>query len=206
MRSFIDKGEVMFNPLSYFLSCEDKSRRDEFEGANWYMPPDGLVLTNVETKQNIIFNGGFASQIDSNRVFIFCASIEFSELLYKKFGSIGCVEILDLEKFKRLIRSQVKHRMLSIKNKECLVGEVSYYNPELPSGTRYACPDQIIMSKRICYSYEKEFRIAFAQDKNAFAVDKPQYSLTRNFLSHSVEARGKKLILGNLSTITKVIR
>ena len=47
---FVNLGEVYFNSLSYFLSCEDASRRDNTENANLYKPADGLQITKVDSQ------------------------------------------------------------------------------------------------------------------------------------------------------------
>lgn len=41
---FLNKGRVLFRPLSYFLTCENPSLRDETEHLSVYKPPGGLKV------------------------------------------------------------------------------------------------------------------------------------------------------------------
>ncbi len=56
------------------------------------------------------------------------------------------------------------------------------------------------------FSEEKEFRFAFAKDGTAFDVNNVDYFLTDNVPPANVSSKGKKLILGDLSDIVKIVR
>lgn len=206
LESFVNKGEVMFNTLSYFLSCEDQVRRDYLEGSNVYRPPEGLQITLTETRQTLLDTRVFISKINKpHRVFVFCTSTENSDYLYKKFSATGCVEILNLDAFKKRILHEIKKPIHNIKNKTLLSDAVSYYDSEQEPSARHACPDQIIMSKTLPFSDEKEYRFSFAKDQNAFDVNNIDYSLSNKVLSSNSIGNGKKLILGELTDIVKII-
>jgi len=204
--NFFYKGQVWCNSLSYFLSCEDKTRRDKFEGINFFKPADGLVLTNVRTQEIQIIPAGLLSTINPSQVFVFCASTEFNDYLYNKFHAKGCVEICDLEAFTRRIRSQIMHQMPSIKNKTLLADTVVYYDHSAPPENRYAFPELIVMSKTKYFEDEKEYRFAFSRDKNAFEQNKIRYSITKNILQSDNQIHFKEIKLGDLSDICKIIR
>lgn len=203
LQNFIDNGEVMFNQLSYFLYCEDKARRDGAEDSNIFRPENGLEITNLTTRVQFIDKSAFISQIKNpHRVFVFCTSTEYSDYLYKKFNSVGCIRI-DLEKFKNKIRTQLLHHSVSVKNKIILADKICYYSEDNSHGTRYACPDKIIMSKLLSFADESEYRFAFAQDKDAFEVNNVNLFIAneRAPLSEIKKPIGKLLTLGNLSEI-----
>ena len=196
----------MFNPLSYFLSCEDESRRDYLEDSNIYKPSDGLQITLTRTQQKLTDHRALISKVKNpNSVFVFCTSTENSDYLYKKFSAVGCVEILNLDAFKKRILRVIKKPIHNIKNQTLLADSVSYYDHEQESGTRHACPDQIIMSKLTNFSKEKEFRFAFAKAKNAFDVNNVNYSLSHEIVPSNSAGNGKKLTLGGLTDIVRII-
>lgn len=203
---FLKNGEVFFNTLSYFLSCEDPTRRDEIEDSNIYKPADGLQITLTDSQQQLVDHRGLISKVkNAHRVFVFCTSLELSEELSQKFCSVGCVEIFDIEEFNRRLKKRIKNPAHNIKNQELLSGKVDYYNLAQESGTRHACPDQIIMSKIERFSDEKEYRIAFAKDANAFAVNNVDYYLANSPIPSSKAGTPKKLILGDLTDIARVV-
>jgi hypothetical protein len=207
LESFARKGEVMFNTLLYFLSCEDEARRDYLEDSNIYRPSNGLQITLTKTQQKLTDPRALISKVKNpHRVFIFCSSTENSDYLYKKFSAVGCVEIFNLNEFKKRVLRAIKQPIHNIKNQTLLADTVSYYDHEQESGTRHACPDQIIMSKLMNFSEEKEFRFAFAKDKNAFDVNNVDYLLSSGIVPSNLAGNGKKLTLGDLTDIVRVIR
>lgn len=207
LESFVSKGEVMFNTLSYFLSCEDEARRDYLEDSNIYRPSNGLQITLTKTQQKLTDPRALISKVKNpHRVFVFCTSTENSDYLYQKFSAEGCVEILNLDQFKKRMLHVIKKPIHNIKNQTLLANAVSYYDHQQEVGTRHACPDQIIMSKLMNFSEEKEFRFAFAKDKNAFDVNNVDYSLSSGIVPSNLVGNGKKLILGDLTDIVRVIR
>jgi hypothetical protein len=86
-----------------------------------------------------------------------------------------------------------------------LQGDVDYYKEENEPGVRHACPDKIIMSKVHRFSDEREYRYAFALDKNAFQVNNVDYSLSNDVTISNTVGRPRILKLGNLLDICKII-
>jgi hypothetical protein len=213
--NFISKGEVYFNSLSYFLSCEEVSKRDPYEDVNVYKPVNGLQVTNVSSHEKFVDPRTLISRLNNpHRIFVFCTSAVLNEQLWKKFNSVSCVEITNTEKFRERIAKAIVKPILRLKNKTLLAGEVEYFDSQQEPGTRHACPDQIVMSKvdRYSdekkierYSDEKEYRFAFAIDKDAFAVNNVSYSLAYDVGSPNYSLDKRIIVLGNLSDICRIV-
>ena len=204
--NFISKGEVYFNSLSYFLSCEEVSKRDPYEDANIYKPANGLQITNINSHEKSIDPRSLISKLKGpHRIFVFCTSMLLNEHLWKKFNSVSCVEITDLEKFRDRIAKAIVRPILRLKNRTLLAGEVEYVDSQQEPGTRHACPDQIVMSKFNGYSDEKEYRFAFAIDKYAFDVDNVSYSLAYDVGGPTSPIGHKVIRLSDLSDICRIV-
>jgi hypothetical protein len=157
--TFLDKGRVLFRPLSYFRDYEDEQvRGDPGEATRRFAPGKGLRITN--------HSGGFAltlprsafeSQATAEQIYVFCASMACSDELANKFQAEACVEIVNVERFTYLLRTA-----LSRKKKRLVCGEVSYYNEEDGPGATWALPDQIAMSKIESFRWQHEYRFTFA--------------------------------------------
>src|SRR5690606_811202 len=94
LRKFMERGEVYINSLSYYLTCESESRRDPSEDANIYAPESGLVITNQTTGMTFTVPAQLISKVGgADRIFVFCASTQLSDHLYRKFAAAGCVRI-----------------------------------------------------------------------------------------------------------------
>lgn len=207
--SFLGEGEVYFKSLSYFINCEDPSRKDVTEGANQYRPYAGLKVFTRDTEVTLGSGISFNSAIKRpDRFFIFCASRNFSESLIKKFGAYSCIEISNLEDFqKRLKRALIrKCRKGSLRNSRLLADPVNYYEKENSPGSRYACPDEIIMSKPNSFEIEQEYRFAFAKKRHAFDVDKNlKFSLSKELKPYSEADDDIVLKLGDLTDICSIV-
>lgn len=206
-QEFLEEGVVYFNSLSYFLSCEDISRRDDKEDLSLYRPHAGL---EINTDFGVSFRDPrfFVSRIKKpDSVFVFCTSKACNPDLFKKFNAAGCISILDVNEFEKRLKKALlkKARLGIIKNTTLISGPVSYYNQEDESGTRYACPDQIIMSKLAhpCFMAEEEYRFCFAKDEDAFDVDNLDYMVASGLLAFKGRNGFQKLRLGDLRDICK---
>ena len=206
---FVDLGEVYFNSLSYFLTCEDSARRDITEPLNVYRPDSGLKINITDSEKTLTDQRFLISQIKNpHRVFIFCTSLEFSGHLQKKFDASGCVEIYDLSEFKKRLQKALiyKSRLGLIKNKTLLSDKIQYYEVKNEPKARHACPDQIIMSKPFDdFSDEKEYRFAFSRDKDAFNVNNVQYLLSPQIPLTTWPNSHQVLRLGSLRDICKIV-
>lgn len=206
---FLERGEVYFNSLSYFLSCEDKNRRDAVEDSSLYRPAEGLEITKAFS-QTFLDPRTLISKVKRpERVFVFCTSTELNDNLYKKFHANACIEISNLEEFNRrlIVALHKKMKLGTVKNGTLLSGAVDYYHHEDEPGIRHACPDQIIMSKIAdpFFTIEKEYRFAFAKDKNSFDVNNVDYFLTSQIPPFTGQHTHQIFTLGNLSDICRIV-
>ena len=206
---FLNQGRIYFNSLSYFLTCEDKQRQDRTEHTNLYKPSDGLKVTTVNPQQTLIDERALISTVRRpDRIFVFCTSTEYSKALIERFNASGCVEILDLTEFRKRLQTALdkKIRLGIVKNKTLLSGNIDYYDSESEPGARHACPDKIIMSKPIQpFSIEKEYRFAFAKDKNAFDVNEINYYLAHQAPPYVGQNAHQTLEVGKLTDICRVL-
>lgn len=159
---FLNNGELLFRSLSYFQDYEDTTRGDEFEGVKLYKPASGLEVTITETSEKILLSDAtFKSHVNSDDIFIFCASTLLSEELAVDFKSNVCVEIVNTTKFISGIRDALAIRP-SIKNKRLIFGEVNYYSIKNPPVIDWALPEKITLSKLDYYQKQCEYRFSFA--------------------------------------------
>lgn len=207
LRNFFTKGEVMFNTLAYFQSCEEDSRKDKTEGANIFYPREGLQITECSTGKKLSIPSALISNVKKpHQVYVFCTSMEHSEDLYKKFGSAGCIEISDITEFEKRIKRSLLKAIYNIKNKYLLSDEITYYDTQNIPSTRHACPDDIVMSKPKYFSVEKEYRFSFSKNSDAFDVNNIDYSISKNLKINNNQSAGKKILIGELSDIARKIK
>ncbi len=208
LQSFLENGEIYFNSLSYFLSCDDDSRRDRSEDVTLYRPKSGLVGNIVTTGKPFALPAQqLISRVNaSDSIFVFCTSAEFSVRLYQKFNAEGCIEISNPDEFKERLQAKINELVDGGNgaNKTLLAGRIEYYDSAESPGARHACPDQIVMAKPDHFSDEAEFRFAFAKDQNAFDVNNVQYSISSELDAPNAASRHLSLRLGSLTDICQV--
>lgn len=208
LQSFLENGEVYFNSLSYFLSCDDESRRDKNEDVTLYRPKSGLVGNHVTTARPFTLPAHhLISRVNaSDSIFVFCTSAEVSIRLYQKFNAEGCIEISNLEEFKERLQAKINEFVDGGygANRTLLAGHIEYYDSTESPGARHACPDRIVMAKTDYFSDEAEFRFAFAKDQNAFDVNNVRYSISSELDTPNVANHHLTLRLGSLTDICQV--
>jgi len=207
LKNFVEQGEVYLNSLSYFLACEDISRRDETENLNVYRPTNGLQINNLTIGKTFSIPAQLNSQIKgANRIFIFCTSSELSPYLFKKFGAYGCVEISSVDIFRNRLRSKFEEFFgATHESGAFLADHVSYYDIAAEPGVRHACPDQIVMTKPQNFDDEKEYRFALTSDASLFKVHEVQYTISSGVQSQLIDHRSVVLKLGSLLDICKIV-
>ena len=89
-------GSLLFRSLSHFQNIEDgEVRGDLREGSISYKPEGGLIINNqTQGKRFTIPEGAFGSGINTEEVFILCASNSMTDELRIRFEAKACVQIL----------------------------------------------------------------------------------------------------------------
>jgi hypothetical protein len=175
---FLFRGKVLFRPRSYFLACEDESRRDSTEASNIFAPEDGLKITKLNYNENLTLDIQLISSIPNpDQVFIYCSSTQFSAALFERFNAVYCIKI-NRKKFECRVK---EHLQKNFKYKFVYAGKaIDYYDPALPPDTRHADPERIVFSKPKHFEIESEFRFTFSQNPDAFNVNNVSCVLTNN--------------------------
>ena len=153
------EGRILFRSLSYFVALEEKGLRgDTNEGARRYTPTDGITV-RPGANDSFKFQATMVSVVREDEIFVFCASTIRSAVLAEKFGG-ACIEIFDTAKFEARIQGALKKRRDMV-NPELRHGLVRYYDEVEPSGTDWAFPHRIAMSKSRKYEDQAEYRFMF---------------------------------------------
>lgn len=164
---YLDKvlsdGALLFRSLSYFQDFEEqKVRGDQYEGKLKYTGGDkGLRINNETTGKSFDLSASFISSADSENIFIFSLSSEFSKNLAQEFNSEACIEFSNLSQLISKLKSAVKRRK-SIKPNRLFHGPVTYYADDEAPIITWAFPDQIAMRKMQMYSHQQEYRFMFS--------------------------------------------
>lgn len=201
----MNQGEVYFNSLAYFLSCEDDTRRDLNEGTSVFQPSRGLEINNLTRGTKFNLKAPMISSVRNlNRVFVYCLSLSKSPILFDRFKSQSRVCIDDLDEFQSRITGQLTSPLRRIHRNSVIAGQVNYYDSNEPPGTRWALPDQIVMSKNKTYASENEYRIAFALDRATFKFENVEIQLGQKSMREGSDLAHRKILVGLLRDICSV--
>lgn len=203
--NFLNQGEIYFNSLAYFLSCEDNARRDTNEGTSVFQPLQGLEVNNLTRGSKFKIMAPMNSSAQNlNRVFVYCLSLSKSSILFDQFKSQSCVCINDLDEFQNRIVRQLIGPLRRIHRNSIHVGHVNYYDPNEPPGTRWALPERIVMSKTNSYASESEYRIAFALDRDTFKFENVEIQLGQKSMPKGAVFAHRKIFVGSVRDICTV--
>lgn len=204
--AFLDHGEVLLRPLSYYRDLEDEGvRSDKYEGTLVHRPKDGLKLTRVASGEELSVAYTFESTVKEDDIFVYCMSAEFNSEIAQRFNANACIEIFEPHKLLARFRSRVALRRRFCEN-GLVHGAVRYYEPHEPPIVDWALPERIAMRKPKCFEWQKEYRILVPRG-NAFQVENVDVTLvplghrrTQGMLQHP-----KVLLrLGNLRKFCRV--
>ena len=160
LASTVSKGEILFRNFTYFKQQEDKIRGDYLEASHRSNSDNDITITALKDGVPRNFDASFVNSTNSDLVFVFCTSLEFSYKYFEDFNCDACVEITDPEEFFRRIRVAVKQRIF-IHEKGLLCGEVNYYRPDNPAGHNIKDATVLPFLKDEIYSGQYEFRFVF---------------------------------------------
>jgi hypothetical protein len=162
LRSFLERGDVCFNQLSYFKNLEETYRGDKNEGILQYRPSKGLELQGAGGEP-IPFhkNAVFESKIDADRIFVFCTSLIHSGRLAEELKAFACLRIRRGEFVERLEHSFELEDDSRITHRKIFEGRVTYYSITHDVGANWAQPHHIVKMKQTWFSPQKEYRFYF---------------------------------------------
>ncbi len=159
-RAFIDKGEILLRPLTYFRAYEDDNVRGDLrDGQLNYIPECGLRITKEDGSVIIVEGGRFTSSAKCDDIFVFCASNEKSQFLAKRFGSSFCVEITEPDHLISRLKSRA-HPTSKLDYKQIYSGKVVYRNHDQEPDADWALPERLAFLKAEEFAWQDEFRIA----------------------------------------------
>ncbi len=160
--SFVKEGKILFRSLSYFQDYEDDlARGDKYDGVLKHSKDGGLQINNLTSGKSFHVPVVLESKVDSENVFVFCASKKLCPELAKKFKADVCVEVTNSAGVISRLHSAVARRK-KIKPNKLFHGEVEYYSEEEAPGITWAFPKQIAMKKLSGYSDQEEYRMLFS--------------------------------------------
>lgn len=177
LEAFVKRGELLFRSLSYFQNYEElQVRGDRHEGQRLYAPAKGLEIIKSESEEKLLLPWAFESSVRARDIFVFCLSHVRSEQLASEFGADTCVEIHKPVVLLSKVRSAIALRRWA-KHARLLHASVEYYSPDEPPLAEWAVPERMVMRKKLAYSHQQEYRLAFARG-DAFQVNNVQTQIT----------------------------
>lgn len=164
LASTISKGEILFRNLTYFKQQEDKTRGDYLEASHRDNPDNDITITALKDGIRRNYDASFVNSTNSDLIFMFCTSLEFSPWYFKEFNCDACIEITEPEELCRRIRIAVKQK-ISTHKKGLLGGKVNYYRPNEPANQNIKDATVLPFLKDEIYSGQCEFRFVFGVRK-----------------------------------------
>jgi hypothetical protein len=167
-------GGILCRSLAYFRDYEDNEvRGDRNEGNAIYHPQPGLLVNNLSKRRDVNLLGwAFESTVRQEEIFVHCLSRIFDASLAARFGQGGCVEVCNVPRFLERVEKSLPEKTTFT------AGRVIYSDEKLGPETRWALPDEIVLSKLRAYEWQREFRFAFCFT-DALEFEKASYRLIR---------------------------
>jgi hypothetical protein len=188
------QGEILFRNFTYFKQQEGKTRGDYLEAIHRDNPDNDITITRMKDGVPRNYDASFLNSTNSDLIFMFCTSLEFSPNLFEEFGCDACIEIIDPVEFCRRIRVVVKQKYSTHKT-GLLSGEINYYQPNKPVGHNIKGATVLPFLKDEIYSEQSEFRFVFGTRK-AFKL-KQQIILNKgyDFKTEAMKGNAKSKII-----------
>lgn len=199
------KGEILFRNFTYFKQQEDKTRGDYLEAIHRDNPDNDITITAKKDGIPRKYDASFLNSTDSDLVFMFCTSVNFSPDFFKEFNCDVCIEITDPKELCRRIRVAVKQK-ISTHKKGLLCGKINYYRPNRPVEQNVKDAAALPFLKDEIYANQNEFRFVFGVGK-AFQL-KQQIILNKgyDFREEAMKGNAKSRIvkIGSIEDIVIV--
>lgn len=205
--STLSEGEILFRNFTYFKQQEDKARGDYLEASHRDNPDNDITITAQKDGIPRNYDASFVNSTDSDLIFMFCTSLDFSPSHYEEFDCDTCIEITKPEELCRRIRVAIRQK-ISTHNRGLLCGTVSYYRPNEPTNQNIEDATVLPFVKDEIYSEQCEFRFVFGVRK-AFEL-KQQIVLNKghDFRAEAMKGTAKSKIVrvGSIEDIAIVHR
>ena len=204
---FIENGTILFRNLTSFRQMEHLARGDVREGCHVDSPSNDVIMTHVKTGRQITGPFSMRTDVNGEKVFVFCMSRTYTENLCASFNSGACIVITDPREFIRRCDVAIK-RLLFIERVGCVAGSVEYYS--FNKSPRLSIEDSLNIPflKADAFAEQQEFRLCFGK-KKAFELRK-RLIVNQVWETEPDHLQGmpqqKFLQVGNLSDITEVRR
>ena len=153
-------GSLLFRSLSHYLQIEDgEVRGDLNEGTVSYKPKGGLVGNSVTEGKGFQLPEGssFDSGVNTEEIFILCASASMGDALRDRFKAKAMVEIRKIATLCARIQAALPSTATFRAQR------VVYYSKADEIGAKWAFPDMIAFSKVAeTYDWQDEYRFCFS--------------------------------------------
>lgn len=205
--SLIERGELYLQTLAHFRLLEDGLvRGDPDDGKLRYRPNPSLALTKT-TGETIILppEWQFRSSVRAEDIYVYCLSLERSELLAERFGSAFCVEINDADALFRKLKGAT--RLRSRLDRNAYRGPVEYRDIAKAPGADWALPEKVAFLKPPAWEWQAEYRMVLGR-KGALTVEQVEVTLQagENPAKAGPPPRPLTLRVGDLSHIAGLHR
>ncbi len=151
-------GRLMFRSLSHYHQIEDgEVRGDSNEGSVTLKPEAGLVMHHQRLGKSFTFPGGaFTSSVNTEEIFILCASTSTCDERRERFQARALVEIRKVATFCARIEAALPPTATFRAQK------ILYYSHAGELGAKWAFPDMIAFSKADGFAWQDEYRFCFS--------------------------------------------
>lgn len=202
---FINDGQMMWKPLSFFRVIEDEEvRGDANDGILIHTHDGGLVLNKENGEQVILENGFFTSSVKADDIFVFCASKDLSEGIAQRFNSPFCVEVVDIDLLAARLRARACPTS-KVDYAQLVSGDMQYRPPLQPAEADWALPEKVVFIKPELFGWQNEFRIALPK-RGAFDVHNVELTIQIGEFPPPPAPTQKPIFIevGNLEAITNL--
>ncbi len=150
-------GELLFRSLSHYHRIEDgEVRGDSNEGSVSLKPAGGLVMHHERLGTLTLPDASFNSGVNTEEIFILCASASMTDELRIRFAAKACVEVRNVSALCARIQATLPATATFRAQR------VKYYSPAEELGAKWAFPDMIAFSKLDGYAWQDEYRFCFS--------------------------------------------
>jgi hypothetical protein len=172
--ALIEKGQLYLQSLAHFRAVEDALvRGDPDDGKLRYQPEPGLTVTRNGGEPFTLPGWRFRSSAPGD-IFVYCMSVQLSEVLAERFRAPFCVEIKNAAPL--LSRTRASVRLRSKLDRNVYWGPVEYRDLAAAPGGDWALPEKVAFFKPPGWSWQAEYRMVVGR-KSAFAVENVELAL-----------------------------